>query len=148
MTIRSSGFETSEIYIWLWQMIIIGFKLIGFNVKMAYLLSLLVQTGYTMFKTTRSSPSQIYKGQFDKNNIPINISVSERFRERVSIIINLFKPSYNQCFYAVYTTILNAQANIAAIQNMEYFNNLTPRNDWGYITDVSKYHTGGIWSMD
>ena len=26
--------------------------------------------------------------------------------------------------------------------------NLTLRNHWGYVTDVSKYHNADIWSMD
>ena len=26
--------------------------------------------------------------------------------------------------------------------------NLTPRNPWGYITEMSKCHSAGAWSMD
>ena len=26
--------------------------------------------------------------------------------------------------------------------------NYTPRNPWGYIIEMSKYHNAGIWSME
>ena len=37
---------------------------------------------------------------------------------------------------------------ILALQKMGELRQIWLQNTWGYITDISKYHKAGIWSMD
>ena len=53
--------------------------------------------------------------------------------------------SYNNQLLAVYQYLTNIAAIqiVVVLQQIWLFQII-----WGYVTDVSKYHNAGIWSMD